>query len=80
MREGNCVRDVGATVGRYTRKMSELVGPEGRVVALEPARDTFELLEANAARLRNKNVTPAHVAASDECGLRAMSVRSSPPG
>ena len=33
--------DVGANVGYYALLASELVGPEGRVVAIEPLPESF---------------------------------------
>jgi hypothetical protein len=35
------VIDIGANVGHYTKRFSDLVGPEGRVIALEPVSETF---------------------------------------
>ena len=45
--EGDWALDIGANVGHYTMRMAELVGPSGRVIALEPVPDTFSLLAAN---------------------------------
>jgi FkbM family methyltransferase len=47
------VIDVGANVGHYTLRLAELVGPEGRVIAIEPIPRTFALLAANCAHLPN---------------------------
>jgi FkbM family methyltransferase len=63
IRAGDTVIDVGANVGHYTRRMSELVGPAGRVIALEPMATTFALLTSNCADLRN--VTLLNLAASE---------------
>lgn len=72
IRPGDCVIDVGANVGIYTRRMSELVGPSGRVIALEPVPSTFELLASNTADLGN--VTLIQAAAVHEPSVVAMSV------
>jgi FkbM family methyltransferase len=70
---GDCVLDVGANLGVYTRRMSELVGPTGRVVSLEPVPTTFELLSANTADLGN--VTLIQAAA----GIRSGTVHMTMP-
>ena len=64
---GDWVLDIGANIGQYTKRFSELVGDSGRVIAFEPVPDTFELLTANAQRFRQKNVTLFNAAASDQC-------------
>ena len=68
------VIDVGANIGHYTLKMSQLVGPEGRVIALEPIPRTFELLAANSALSPCSNITLMNVAASSGVGLVNMEV------
>ncbi len=66
---GDWVIDIGANVGHYTRKLSDLVGPRGRVIALEPVPETFALLAANASLFRHSNVTLLNLAASDQAAL-----------
>jgi FkbM family methyltransferase len=63
---GDWVIDIGASVGHYTRKLSELVGPGGRVIAVEPVPDTFSILAANIALFPYSNVTLLNLAASDQ--------------
>jgi FkbM family methyltransferase len=65
--EGDWALDVGANIGHYTVRMSELVGRGGRVLAFEPVPRTFELLAANVALLPLTNVSLFNVAASDGC-------------
>jgi FkbM family methyltransferase len=69
---GDWVLDIGANIGHYTRKFSDLVGPTGRVIAFEPVPRTFELLSANAQHFPNRNVTLMNVAASDGCHAVGM--------
>jgi FkbM family methyltransferase len=71
---GDWVIDVGANVGHYTLRMSELVKTHGRVVAMEPIPLTFDLLTANCACGRFKNVTLLNVAASISAGIVTMVV------
>lgn len=71
---GDWAIDVGANVGNYSARLSQLVGPTGRVFSFEPVAETFELLTANMARLPYRNVSLFNVAASDGTGLRSMEV------
>ena len=71
---GDWVIDVGANVGIFTRRMSELVGPTGRVIAFEPIPSTFELLASNTADLGN--VTLLQAAAVSDNRVVHMAVPS----
>jgi FkbM family methyltransferase len=62
---GDWVLDIGANIGNYAARLSELVGARGRVIAVEPVPQTFELLAANVGRFPLQNVTLLNVAASD---------------
>jgi len=65
---GDWVLDVGANVGQYTLRFSELVGPHGRVIAFEPIADTLEILAAMARRAPHRNITLLNVAVSERAG------------
>ena len=71
---GDWVLDVGANVGHYTCRFSDLVGKTGRVIALEPVPETFELLAANVAAFPHNNVTLLNVAASDEPAVQGICI------
>ncbi len=77
---GDCVLDIGANVGHYTRRLSELVGCDGRVIGFEPVPATFELLVASASRFPFNNHTLLNVAASDQAKLRRMELPQSDTG
>ena len=77
---GDWVIDVGANVGHYTAKLSRLVGPSGRVLALEPVPKTFELLAHNVRRLPTANVTLLNLAASDRPTVAGMEVPTGSDG
>ena len=62
---GDWVLDIGANIGHYTAKFSEIVGEEGRVIAFEPVPLSFELLVANSKHFHYKNVTLLNLGASD---------------
>jgi FkbM family methyltransferase len=71
---GDWVLDIGANVGHYTRKMSELVGPTGRVIAFEPVPDTFALLAANTRLFPYANVSLLNIAASDRAAAVGIQI------
>lgn len=71
---GDCVLDVGANIGHYTCEFSNLVGPTGRVIALEPMPQTFELLVSNLGKAGCPNVTPLQVGATDRTAFVSMAV------
>jgi FkbM family methyltransferase len=50
VRPGDCVWDVGANVGHYTRLLAEQVGQSGRVVAFEPFSPAFRQLTADTSQ------------------------------
>jgi FkbM family methyltransferase len=65
VRTGDTVVDVGAHIGWYSVIAADLVGRDGRVVALEPFPESFAALERNVARNRLAQVTALCTAASD---------------
>lgn len=71
---GDWVIDVGANVGHYTRRFSELVGGRGRVLAFEPVPATFALLAGNAEHFPYRNVTLFNAAVSDHTSVAGMDV------
>jgi FkbM family methyltransferase len=60
---GATVVDVGASIGYNTVYASRLVGPSGRVVAIEPAADNLDVLRENLVANRLENVVVRPVAA-----------------
>ena len=76
LRPGGVFVDVGANVGFHTVLASQLVGPTGRVVAIEPAPWTLELLRANIWR-SGAEVTVLPVAAADAARKVRLAVDSS---
>lgn len=74
LNNGDFVLDIGANVGHYTRKISDLIGTNGRVIAFEPVRETFELLASNITRYQYQNVTLFNVAASNSTEILGMGI------
>ena len=69
LRDGGLFIDVGANVGTYTIWAAEL---GAAVIALEPAADTFALLQENIG-LNGYQVTALRAAAGDHCGTARFS-------
>jgi FkbM family methyltransferase len=68
VRPGMRALDLGANIGYYTLILSNLVGPQGKVVAFEPEPHCYELLKKNVAGLKNRNVEIVPSAAWDTTG------------
>jgi len=71
-RPGDIVIEAGANIGSHTVHLAKRVGPEGRVVALEPQRIVFQTLCANVALNGLTNVMTQQVAVGDENGSVVM--------
>lgn len=71
---GDWVIDVGANVGHYTKRFSDLAGPLGRVIAVEPVPETFALLSANVGLFEHRNVTLLNVAASNSASIVTVNI------
>lgn len=66
---GGVIIDIGAHTGDTTVPMALAVGPEGAVLALEPNRYVFKILEKNAALNGNlTNIIPLPYAATEKAG------------
>lgn len=61
---GSCFMDIGAHFGYFTLLASSLVGDTGKVYAIEPASETFNLLQQNTSA--HGNVRSFHKAVSDK--------------
>lgn len=64
-RDGMTFLDVGANLGYYTALAARAIGPNGRVLAVEPDPDSFSYLEQTIAANAVGNVEAFPVAASD---------------
>lgn len=68
LRPGDTFVDAGANIGFYTVFASQLVGPQGRVVAVEMMPETAAMLRRNLALNEAENVTVIENALSDVAG------------
>ena len=62
--QGATAIDIGANLGYYTRPLSEIVGNEGHIYAVEPVPVIFDVLKRNVAG--RKNVTLLNYALGSE--------------
>jgi len=60
--------DVGANLGIYTLVASSIVGPAGRVIAIEPSFQSLPILRKNIAINGLTNVLPLSVALTEKAG------------
>lgn len=74
LKRGEWALDIGANVGHYAARLSEVVGPEGRVIAFEPVPETFAILAWNLQLFGCTNVTLVNTAISDKCEIVAMTM------
>lgn len=63
LKEGDYVVDVGANVGAYTLLAARLVGPTGRVIAIEPTPSTVHALRTSIALNGLSNLVETHALA-----------------
>ena len=67
-KKGEIVIDAGAHIGLFSIRASQLVGPKGLVIAIEPYPDNFNILLRNIKLNSLKNVIPLNVALSNREG------------
>ena len=68
VQRGTIAVDLGANFGMYTKVLSDLVGPTGKVISVEPVPQTFAALTRNVRSLGMTNVSCVNVAVSDSDG------------
>ncbi len=66
--EGMVVIDIGANLGYYALQEARAVGASGKVLAIEPAPENFQLLEANVRSNGYTHVTLIQAAIGDRRG------------
>lgn len=78
---GSTVIDVGANVGFFTLKFADWVGDQGRVIAIEPDSENFEMLTEKVATARvDQRVALHHAAVSDVAGTVLLQRNELHPG
>lgn len=71
---GDWAIDIGANIGHYTKRFSDLVGPKGRVIAFEPVPTTFYLLSSNIQLFNNRNVSLINAAVSEKMDVAGIAL------
>ncbi|HWO87803.1 MAG TPA: FkbM family methyltransferase [Gemmatimonadales bacterium] len=74
---GNQVIDVGANIGDFTLHAASIVGPSGRVYAVEPHPRTFRFLVENISLNKACNIVPLNIAAGPVSGTAFVSDKRS---
>jgi FkbM family methyltransferase len=78
---GSTVVDVGANIGFFALRFGRWVGPEGRVVAIEPEQRNMATLRRRVRRARlNGVVECVQAAAADRPGELRLAVNPAHPG
>jgi FkbM family methyltransferase len=72
LKPGDTCVDIGANVGYYSTFMSKLVGPSGKVIAVEPVKLFADLFKHNAKRWALNNITLEQTALGAEEGTVTM--------
>ena len=65
IKPGMTIADLGCGNGFYTRKMAELVGPQGRVLAVDIQPEMLRLMESRAAEAQLENIESVLATPSD---------------
>ena len=68
VRPGETALDIGANIGAHTIALAAIVGPRGRIIAFEPQRVIFQLLNANASLNGLQNVSAHQMALGSAAG------------
>lgn len=72
IRPGMTFVDVGANIGYFAVMASRMVGPSGKVYAVEPSPKSIALLEKNLALHKASNVTVLKVGAGDKTATMTL--------
>jgi FkbM family methyltransferase len=76
--EGDCVLDIGANIGYYALMAARLVGPRGKVYAIEPVPHNMKLLD-DSIRINNyTNIETFPLAMGQSDGAATMYVSDHP--
>lgn len=80
VRQGMVFVDVGTSLGLFSLLAAQMVGPDGHVHSIEPARDSLELLKENIKLNHIQNITLHACAASAAPGEMTLYVRGNISG
>ena len=72
VRPGMTVADIGAHIGYMAVHAGDAAGPDGQVLAIEPAPENFALLAENARNARWRNIVPIEAAVGERPGTATL--------
>jgi FkbM family methyltransferase len=72
LKKGYTVIDLGAGIGDFSVLASRRVGPDGKVIALEPNMEDYDLLKVNIERNRCANVVALNMGVADKPGKKEI--------
>jgi precorrin-6B methylase 2 len=75
LRKNDVVLDAGAGIGEFTVLASKKIGPGGRIIAIEPNPNDYELLQLNIKKNSCANVIPINIGLGENTGERRMEFR-----
>jgi len=71
--DGDVVIDCGANIGLFTLYAQSKIGPAGKIICIEPIRETYELLVSNVLKnplVTSQRIVPLNLALSDKTETR----------
>ena len=74
LKPGDTALDVGANIGYYALLESKIVGPQGRVYALEPVEESYEKLIHNINLNKSDNIEHCKIALGNKNGVASIHV------
>ncbi len=78
LKEGDCVVDVGANIGYYALMEARLLGPRGRVYAVEPVPHNMELLRKSIQLNGYENIETFQIGIGKDNGAATMYLSDHP--
>jgi FkbM family methyltransferase len=72
LRENDLVLDLGASVGDFSVIASKKVGQKGKVIAIEPDAEIYEILRMNIRRNNCQNVIALNLGVGSEVGEKEI--------
>jgi len=77
LKDGMTCLDIGSNIGYYVFLESNLVGNNGKVIAVEPSPQNFKVLNQNLSLQKNSNIESFNFACGNEDGEVIFQISSS---
>lgn len=75
IKSGMTIVDIGANLGYYTLMEASIVGETGKIYAIEPIRQNYEILKKNVRKNNYGDIVEIYqYAVSDNCGIGKIAV------